>query len=793
MPFSGYSPFPNFFGSDPSAGSAPSYAAYGQAAMPDFRFRESAYAGNSQFVGPGGPRTGNPLYDLGAMAVSASLFPGKELRPFSPVEGGDVDFLRNRGRFNDQFKHYREEIAMHGVLPASSQLGQSLVIQQAMEGFKYGGSTYSAFQTAYGRFGSTFGETPRMQGRRVTQLTEGIDDAFDSTDASGRKGYDYNKSFGFNRQESVENLDSAVRFGFHGYGRDELTRRTRRGEAGEMARDANEVTRLGKSTFGSDQSADQINGLLDKAMGGLAGVTTQKASEFLARVQSVSRALDVNAKAFTEYVAAQQETYKAMGIGGPIAAEMILNNAPNARSVSDRGRASGDAILGDQNRAAAALAANAASSQGSQFVRQLRFVGAQATRMTDEEDQQYGVDGQGLKANLAAINSMKAANNGAGAEALFSKVRARFGADVVAQGGRHLSEEDGARSLAVIPDVDGSDVDSDVRDRATKLAYERARGQRGFDENAVSLDTYRKAVSNLGALDMNDPAKVAAGLEAQGVDARSARANASTLSITADAAVSDTNQYLSLNRNTPDQVRASLDQTTPDAMAARQKMAQQVERDKNRALNLNSVMGSVTRPLNLPEAAATFISNGLEEMAKGGTFTPERAAKFAKQFGAEFVQTDDLTKVMSDYESGAMDVDPKKYVRPDLPGARGQIPATAVSPDKNVQAGLNRLSETDRLGEYTTAFHQAYDKEYSSSHDETKARAVGEKAANQVATKAAGEMDQANKELGETSKAQLEEQKKGTAALQELIKIVQGNPGIMGVLSRAAGNSELSK
>jgi hypothetical protein len=639
---------------------------YGSTAMPDFRYRESAFAGNSSFTPPGGIRTGNGMIDMGLQIGLMSAFPGQEFRPFQAYDGADIDYLRGRGRANEAFKAYREQAGRSGILPPESELGKNPIAQMATENLKYGGSTQQAFQSAYGRFGNIFGDSPEQGAKDTARLLSSMDDAFAGKGPDGKPRFDYDKSFGFNRQETVENVDSALRFGVGGMSRRGFAQAAREGRGGEYAAQANETTRLGKSTFGQDQSADQINDLLDKATGGIANVTPEKASEFLAKVQSTARALDINAKAFAEYIGAQQKMYKEMGIGGSVAADMIMSTSLAARGASDRARETGDIGLSDQNRGVAALNANAAVSQGSSFMKQLRFVAAQADRMNADEDRDFGVDGKSLKANLQAIDAMKAAGNGAGAEALFDRVRNRFGADLVAEGGLNLSEEDAARSQNIIKDTKGSDLDAETRTKALNISYQRARGQRGFDEKAVSRDVYGKAVENLGAMELQDPAKVAAALEAQGVEADAARSAARALSVSANVAINNTANFVPLGRRTQDQVRASLDQTRTGTIEENAAVQARESSDEVRARNLNRVMGSVTGGVKPSEEIGRGISAITEEIQKGGKVDGDRIKEVFKGLALDVTQTDKLTRIQQDYESGAMS-------RPDyqLPGEEG--------------------------------------------------------------------------------------------------------------------------
>ena len=692
----GPSPFANPF--DPSAygasdafgrpmGGPPSE--YGASAMPDFRYRENYNAGNAAFAPPGGIQTGNPLVNMGLQIGTQMAFPGQEFRPMQTYDGSDVDYQRARSRFNEQFAQYAPQLARQGIFPAGSELAQNPVAQMATDPFKMGGSTVQAFQSAYGRFGNVLGPSPAEGARQTARLVESIDDKFD--DANGQ--WDYRKSFGANRSQTIENVDSALRFGMGGMSRNQFASDVRAGRGGEFAAQANEVTRLGKTTFGQDQSADQINDLLDKAMGGLSSVTPDKASDFLAKVQSTSRALDINAKAFAEYLAAQQKVYKEMGVGGSIGAEATMGAALTARGVSERGRASGDAILGDQNQAMAARSANVQASQGSQLVKQLRFVAAQAERMDDGESKENGVGGQGLKENVQEVGALLRAGKGREAEALFSRIRneSRLGADTITEGGRNLSEEDADRSSRLVGNVTGRDSDMDVRAKVTRLTYQRASQERGFDRSAVSEDVYSKAVAGLGAVELESPEKVEAALRAQGVAPEAARGARQALATQADRTISNSGNFAQYGRRTQAQVRDSLDQSRPQAEAenAAAEAAQQADQGQVRPLNATS--GNSTRGIDKMEAVGQTISTVTAEIQKGGPIDEKRVTSIVQ----------DLVKkiVMADGSSQGTPANPSTSSANAEPSEIKKTPADASStaPSSPVET-LNReqLDETKR-------------------------------------------------------------------------------------------------
>ena len=424
--------------------------------------------------------------------------------------------------------------------------------------------------------------------------------------------------------------------------RGQFAAQVREGKGGEFAAQANEVTRLGKTTFGQDQSADQINDLLDKAMGGLANVTPDKASDFLAKVQSTARALDINSKAFAEYLAAQQKVYKDMGVGGSIGAEATMGAALTARGVSERARENGDAVLGDQNRAMAAGAANAQASQGSQLVKQLRFVAAQAQGMDDAESKENGVGGQGLKENVRQVGELLRAGKGKEAEALFSKIRneSRLGADTIVEGGRNLSEEDAEASKPLVGAVTGRDSDADVRAKVTRRAYQVASQERGFDRSAISQETYEKAVEGLTAAEMTKPEKVEAALVAQGVAPEAARAARQPLKQGADVAISNTAAFYGYGRRTQAQVRYSLDQSRPNAEAENETVRAAQRGDEAKVRPLNAENGKNTLGVNLPEIFGQGINQLTQEVQKGGKWDIDRSTNFLKDFVKKAMQAD---------------------------------------------------------------------------------------------------------------------------------------------------------
>jgi len=194
---------------------------------------------------------------------------------------------------------------------------------------------------------------------------------------------------------------SGLRYGNIGLNREEFTKLSEipggQKQISSITMAQNEKTRMGKQTFGSEMSADQINKLVDAAMGGIAGVTPEKATEFLSKIQTTSRALNVNARAFTEYVAMQQNLYKQMGISGASAADSIMTAAITGDTVSQlavskEGRGG---MIANADTAREASARNTAKQQGSSLINNARAVAAIYDMMTPAQRVASGI-GTGL-------------------------------------------------------------------------------------------------------------------------------------------------------------------------------------------------------------------------------------------------------------------------------------------------------------------------------------------------------------------------------------------------------------
>ena len=259
--------------------------------------------------------------------------------------------------------------------------------------------------------------------------------------------YDYKKSYGFNMSESVENLMSGLRYGNIGLSREEFTNLSQttdgQKQISSITMAQNEKTRMGKQTFGSEMSADQINKLVDAAMGGIAGVTPEKSTEFLAKIQTTSRALNVNARAFTEYVAMQQNLYKQMGISGASAADSIMTAAITGDTVSQisLGKGGRGGMMANADTAREASARNTARQQGSGLINNARAVAAIYDMMTPA---QRIASGAGAK--LKELEESISSGDSPKAKELISEISKKTGFSDTYRIGAHMNSDMSSRA-----------------------------------------------------------------------------------------------------------------------------------------------------------------------------------------------------------------------------------------------------------------------------------------------------------------------------------------------------------
>lgn len=449
--------------------------------MFDTRNRETDYFPSQGFSSAsGGVPIPGPFGNLISQGIINPLLNkyGIYIPPVSGYSGDSFSFIqsaeRGRAKIENEWMITKSMTSMGYTGLENTQFGKSpLAIKMAdMLDVTYGGSQTLAVDSLASRMSS-------MQRGSVTKnYQNSIETAAEIRNQFTKNGgFDYKKSYGFNMSEIVENTISGLRYGNNGVGKDEFGRLsetdTGRKQIAGMAAAQNEKIRMGKQMFGSDMSADQINKLMDSAMGGMAGITAEKSTDFLAKVQTTARALNINAKAFAEYLAMQQNLYKQMGISGTEAATSIMTAAITGDVVSQMAMKSGVGrrSMANEETARGASARNTAKHQGSTLLNNARAAAAIYDIMTPAQRAASGVDVQ-----LTELETLISKGDSRGAQTLINSI----------------SKKSGFSSLYTL----GANMNEDIADRASNHIQLQGRGD---------AETFRRShIKKISAMLSND-------------------------------------------------------------------------------------------------------------------------------------------------------------------------------------------------------------------------------------------------------------------------------------------------
>lgn len=401
--FSLYGQMPGFF---PNAGwGGPSSPAYQMAAPRDYMARSNQYAGNSSYAPPGGINFGSPMTNLiGGLAIQGMF--GPNVRPFQKPDLPDMDYLRAKIRNNESFSRLRGPNSIYGedsrwLEPRVGQgLANSNLFQSAFDLINPGGSQKGAFDMIYGRLGTSFGGDLSSQANTAQKALRDINSEFRIKSGPNAGGFDFNRSFGFDREQIAEQLDVGARYGIGGLSGRKVADATRTGDVGRMARDNARVFGAAQQVFGKDKGMEELAQLMTKSIDGFQGLDATKATDLLNKIQSTSRAVNISTKAFAEYATMFNDLYKSTGMGGASAAGHIMDSAMRASVATELGRKTGDAGLSDQNATMDAQGRNRLDLMRSPTMKKATALAAKMANMTDSQLAAVQVAGVGSLADL---------------------------------------------------------------------------------------------------------------------------------------------------------------------------------------------------------------------------------------------------------------------------------------------------------------------------------------------------------------------------------------------------------
>lgn len=400
--FSMYGRNPGFF---PNAGwgghSSPAY----QASMPlprDYMSRGNAYAGNSAYAPPGGINFGSPLMNVvGGMAIN-SMF-GPNVRPFTKPDMPDMDYLRSKLRSNEALGRSKDIYGLD-TRYLSGAVGPGLagnnLFQNAFDMINPGGSQKGAFDMIYGRMGTSFGGDMKSQADKSFSALKQMNDEFRIKTGPNADSFDFNKSYGMDREQLADALDAGTRYGIGGLSGKKVAAAERSGRFGDVVKDNAKVFSAAQQVFGKDKGMDELAQLMTKSIDGFQGLDSNKATDLLNKLQSTSRAVNISTKAFAEYSEMFNELYKATKMGGATASGQIMDSAMQAKVATDLGRATGDAGLSDQNATMESSGRNQLDLMRSPTMRKAQALAAKVANMTDSQAASVDVEGVGNLGDL---------------------------------------------------------------------------------------------------------------------------------------------------------------------------------------------------------------------------------------------------------------------------------------------------------------------------------------------------------------------------------------------------------
>jgi len=499
-PSLGYQPeSPSYY--DPVSSSLPNMfpgQAFGSRHMPayvasvptprDFMSRDSGYVGNSAFSAPLGIGFGNQMMNFAMQGMVMPMLASavgldyqkmiQNLAPIAPPNMPFSDWMDSRRRY-DAFSRPEIRQQVLGNAYSWDALGTYNTLVQDFwdSSFNPAGSSMQTAQSIYGRFGASFEGDHSRKLDRALQMYNNLNDSFSSSNAAGQKFFDFNKSFGFDRPQLVDMLDTAMRRGVGGlsFGNieqmasDPATFKEKSGEIAKFMSAAQDI-------FGRDKGFDELTSLVGKALANFQTVDSTRATDLLQKIQATSRALNISGDAMAEYVAMFNDLDRSLGGAGVGNTMQSLRAAGQGSTIAAVQREQGGTLT-DQNEAMVVAAQMGAGATNSYYGKWSLGFASSFSRLSDSQKSMKTKDGRTI--NEVMEDYKRAWNSG----------------DVNAIAAEQAKAE---RALA------GSSVLSaeDLRAGASRLTRgDRAAAERFMDENgfasageALQIGAYRKSI-----------------------------------------------------------------------------------------------------------------------------------------------------------------------------------------------------------------------------------------------------------------------------------------------------------
>jgi hypothetical protein len=189
-----------------------------------------------------------------------------------------------------------------------------------------------------------------------------------------------------------------------------------------LADRSNELVSQMTDTFGRGMSNYDMGQLLDKVLGGIAGIDYNKASAFLDKVQATAQMMEMNGEAFAKYVAMQQQRYKSKGVGGLLAADAIMHASLTGRDNAAAAAKRGDIVNANIDAATAAENRLNIAYFTSNSAKVTAEIASRYDALSESQKNSLSVGGRSLKEVFQARNAAVYGSRTADADALQDQI-----------------------------------------------------------------------------------------------------------------------------------------------------------------------------------------------------------------------------------------------------------------------------------------------------------------------------------------------------------------------------------
>lgn len=487
----------------------------------DFMSREVTNVGNTAMSSPFGFSMGNPFMNMLMQGVVLPSVAGsvgidyknlvRNLAPVIPPNMGFNDWMDSRRRF-DTFQQPAMRAAVLDNAYSWESLGTFNTLAQDVfdANFNPAGSAMQTAQTIYGRFGSMFSGDPNQQLSQSLAMYKNLNSTFNSKNSAGQEFFDFNKSFGFNRPQIADMLDTAARRGIGGLSSENIGDLASNPETfKEKASSIAKFMSSAQDIFGRDKGFDELTQLIGKTLANFQTVDPQRATDLLQKIQATSRALNISADAMSEYVGLFNDLDRSMGGAGVGNTMQALRGAEMGSTVAAVQRAQGGTLT-DTNEAMVAMAQMGAGATNSYRGKWSMGFFSSFARLSDSERSMQGKDGRTMNEmmedykrawNSGDQNAMVAAQQriekSLAGSSVLSAEDIRAGAAHLTRGDRAVAEqfmsENGMTSAAEALQIGGyrKSISGSIADRFSKdnkkALFEKAGGMAGLTKIMASM------------------------------------------------------------------------------------------------------------------------------------------------------------------------------------------------------------------------------------------------------------------------------------------------------------------